>query len=91
MLLFYILQKILFQQNERIFENLHYEVALVSLSHVRWVPYHHGMARPKVADGGESLQIWRVAANMLNKQSGRADRGWSSSSGIGRGARKRSP
>jgi hypothetical protein len=27
------------------------------------------MARPQVADGGNSLQIWRVAANILNKQS----------------------
>jgi hypothetical protein len=23
-------------------------------SHVRWVPCHHGMARPQVADGGKS-------------------------------------
>jgi hypothetical protein len=34
-------------------------------SHVRWVPCHHGMARPQVADGGDSLQFWRVAANMF--------------------------
>jgi hypothetical protein len=34
---------------------------------VKWVPCHHGMARPQVADGGEGLQIWRVAANILNK------------------------
>jgi hypothetical protein len=27
-------------------------------------PCHHGMARPQVADGGEGLQIWRVAANI---------------------------
>jgi hypothetical protein len=26
-------------------------------SHVRWVPCHHGMARPQVADGGDSLQF----------------------------------
>jgi hypothetical protein len=39
------------------------------LYHVRWVTCHHGMARPQVADGGEGLQIWRVAANILNKQS----------------------
>jgi hypothetical protein len=26
----------------------------------RWVPCHHGMARPQVADGGDGLQIWRV-------------------------------
>jgi hypothetical protein len=27
------------------------------------------MARPQVADGGDGFQIWRVAANVLNKQS----------------------
>ena len=27
------------------------------------------MARPQVADRGDGLQIWRVAANILNKQS----------------------
>jgi hypothetical protein len=43
------------------------------------------MARPQVADGGDDLQIWRIAANILNKQSRRADRGWSSSFGFGRG------
>jgi hypothetical protein len=36
-------------------------------NHVNWVPCHHGMARPQVADGGEGLQIWRVAVNILNK------------------------
>jgi hypothetical protein len=44
------------------------------VSHVRWVPCHHGMARPQVADGGNGLQIWRVAANILNKQSRTADK-----------------
>jgi hypothetical protein len=29
--------------------------------------------------------IWRVAANILNKQSRTADKGWSSSLGVGRG------
>jgi hypothetical protein len=47
---------------------------------------HHGMARPQVADGGDGLQIWRVAANILNKQSRTAGRGWSSRLGVGRGA-----
>jgi hypothetical protein len=36
--------------------------------HFRWVPCHHGMARPQVANGGDSLQIWRVAANIFNTQ-----------------------
>jgi hypothetical protein len=43
------------------------------------------MARPQVADGGDGLQIWRVAANILNKQSRTADKGWSSSLGVGCG------
>jgi hypothetical protein len=59
--------------------------------HVRWVPCHHGMARPQVADGADSLQFWRVVANMLNKQSRTADKGWSSSLGVGRGANNSSP
>jgi hypothetical protein len=49
--------------------------------HVKWVPCHHGMARPQVSDGGYDLQIWRVAANILDKQSRTADKGWSSSLG----------
>jgi hypothetical protein len=49
------------------------------------VPCHHGMARPQVADGGDALQVWRIAANILNKQSRTADKGWSSSLVVGRG------
>jgi hypothetical protein len=41
----------------------------VPKDHVRRVPCHHGMARHQVAGGGNGLQIWRVAANILNKQS----------------------
>jgi hypothetical protein len=43
------------------------------------------MTRAQIADGGDGLQIWRVAANILNKQSRTADRGFSSSLGVGRG------
>jgi len=39
---------------------------------------HHDMERPQMADGREDFQMWRVAANILNKQS-RTDKGWSSS------------
>ena len=43
----------------------------------------------------ERLSIWRVAANILNKQSRAADKGWSSSVGWGggvlRGANDPSP
>jgi hypothetical protein len=64
---------------------------LILYTHVRWVPCHHGMARPQVADGGDGLQFWRLAANILNKQSRTADKGWSSSLGVGRGANNSSP
>jgi hypothetical protein len=39
------------------------------------------MVRPPVADGGDGFQIWRVAANIMNKQSKAAVKGWSSSLG----------
>jgi hypothetical protein len=32
------------------------------------VSCHYGMARPRVADGGDGPQIWRVAASILNNQ-----------------------
>jgi hypothetical protein len=35
--------------------------------------------------GGDGLQIWRVAANILNKQSQTANKGWSYSLGVGVG------
>jgi uncharacterized protein (UPF0254 family) len=37
---------------------------------------------------GDRLQIWRVAANMMKRQLQTADKGLSSSLGIGRGALK---
>jgi hypothetical protein len=46
--------------------------------HVEWVHCYHGMARPQVAHGGDALQIWRVPANILNKQSPTDDKGCSS-------------
>jgi hypothetical protein len=51
-----------------------------------WVPCHHGMARPQVADGGDTLQFWREAANILNKQPRSTDKGLYPSFGFGRGA-----
>jgi hypothetical protein len=42
------------------------------------------MARHQVAIGRDGLQVWRVAVNILNKQSRTADGGWSSSLGVGR-------
>jgi hypothetical protein len=49
------------------------------------------MARPQVADGGDALQVWMVAANILNKQSRTPDKEWYSSLEVGRGASKSSP
>jgi hypothetical protein len=43
------------------------------------------MAHPRVADTGDGLQIWRVAANLLNKELRTDDSGWPSSLGAGRG------
>jgi len=39
----------------------------------------------------ERPAVWRVAANILNKQSRTADRGWSSSLGFGRGVNNSLP
>jgi hypothetical protein len=61
------------------------------LCHVKWVPCHHGMASPQVSDGGEDLQIRRVAANILNKQLRAADKRWPSSFGVGHRANNSSP
>jgi hypothetical protein len=33
--------------------------------HVKWVPCHHSMTRPQVADRGDNSQKWRVYANVL--------------------------
>jgi hypothetical protein len=61
-----------------------YQISYILVqAHVRWVPCHHGKARPRVADGGDSLQFWRVAANILNKQSRTADKGGTPAWGLG--------
>jgi hypothetical protein len=31
-------------------------------------PCHHSMVHPWIMDGGDGLQVWRIAANILNKQ-----------------------
>jgi hypothetical protein len=43
------------------------------------------MVHPQVLDGGDSLQIWRVAAKISNKQLQTADREWPSSLGVRQG------
>jgi nitrous oxidase accessory protein NosD len=60
-------------------------------TYVKSVHCHHGMAHPRVAERGDGLQIWRVAVNILCKQSRTADSGWSSSMGVGRGANNPPP
>jgi hypothetical protein len=42
------------------------------------------MARPQAADG-DGLQLWKVAANILNEQQRTVDEGLSSSFGAERG------
>jgi len=77
-------------------------VFLFHVSHVRYMARpsrsacyvglcHHGMQHPRVVDGGDNLQIWRVVANILNKQSRTAENEWFSSLGFGRGATNPSP
>jgi hypothetical protein len=48
-----------------------------------WVSYHYGMAHSQVVVGGDGLQIWRVAAIILNKQTRIADKGGSPAYGSG--------
>jgi hypothetical protein len=54
----------------------HYHGYLKFPLFIKWVPCQDGMACPQVTVGGDSLQISRVAANIFNKQSRTADRGW---------------
>jgi hypothetical protein len=54
------------------------------LAHVKYDPCHQAMARRQVADG-DGLQIWMLAANILNKQSRTAGKGWSCSLRVGHG------
>jgi len=55
----------------------------------KWVPVtsEWGVLRLRMED---RPPIWRVAANILNKQSRTVDKGWSSL-GVGRGAENSSP
>jgi len=45
------------------------------------------MERPQDVDGGDGLQIWMVIVNILSKLSQTAEMEWSSSLGVGRGAK----
>jgi hypothetical protein len=46
---------------------------------------HRGMVRPRVEDGRDGLQLWRLAANILNKQPRSNDKGWSPAWDLGMG------
>jgi len=56
-------------------------------SHVNVGACHHGMARHRIADGGDGLKILTEAADVLNKQSWKADMEWPFTLGVGRGAK----
>ena len=60
------------------------------MHHDKWIPVTTAwrVLRLRMEEGP---LIWRVAANKLNKQSRTADKGWSSSLGVGRGANDSSP
>jgi hypothetical protein len=49
------------------------------------------MACPQVVERGDSLQIWRAAANILKKQLRTTDKGWCSNLGDGHGAKNSTP
>jgi hypothetical protein len=53
-------------------------------SHTKWVPCYHSMALPQIVGREDELQIWRVAADMLNKQLPTADKDWPYSLHVGR-------
>jgi hypothetical protein len=56
-----------------------------------WVPCHHGMAHSQFVDEEDGLQLWRVAANKLNKKPQTADKECASSLEVGRGSNNFSP
>jgi hypothetical protein len=49
------------------------------------------MECPWVADGGDGLQVWRAAANILNNHSRTADKEWFASLEVRRGTSNYSP
>jgi len=46
------------------------------------VPCHHVIASPHFVDGNDNLQMWTVAANLLNRQASTYDKGWFFGMGI---------
>jgi hypothetical protein len=64
---------------------LQFVILYLRTPYVKCVVCHHGMARPQVANESDGLQIWRVVANILNKQPRVADEGFASVLGVERG------
>jgi hypothetical protein len=54
--------------------------------HVKWVPCHHGMVHSPFAHEEDGLQLWRVAANKLNKQLQTTDKECASNLEVGCGS-----
>jgi len=54
-------------------------------------PCHRGMARPRIAGGGDGLRMLKIAANTLNKQSWTTDKGVVLQLRFGWGANNSSP
>lgn len=46
-----------------------FNVILMLIFCVKWLPCHHSTVNSHIVDGGERLQISRAAVNILNKQS----------------------
>jgi hypothetical protein len=55
-------------------------------NHIKWITCNHDMARSWAEDGGDGLQIWMAAGNILKRQSQIADEGRSSRFGVGHGS-----
>jgi len=68
----------------------YFQLVLLNNSCDKWVPVITAWRVLKL-QMKERLPLWRVAANILNKQSRTADKGWSSSLEVGRGANNFSP
>jgi hypothetical protein len=67
------------------FLNIHLNIILPSTPCDNWVPVTTAWRVPRLRME-DPPPIWRVVANILNKQSRTADKGWSSRLGVGRGA-----
>jgi hypothetical protein len=62
----------------------------MTLSRNKWIPVTTAWSVLRLPDGGTASNM-EVAANIFNKQSRTADKGWSSSLAVGRGANNSSP